>query len=84
MSPDITVLMLSEVSQHFEHEWVVRGEGLNRDYRKSAPDAYRDWRAAERRMDGASKRGDRAGWLIASGQARHFFDEWCRAEDLGL
>jgi hypothetical protein len=43
---------------------------------RSADEIWRDYAAAERRADRSRERGDRAGELIASGQAAHWFAEW--------
>ena len=47
----------------------------------TADDAWRLYAAAERRADRSREHGDRAGELIASGQAAYRFDEWLAACD---
>jgi hypothetical protein len=47
----------------------------------TADDPWREYAAAVRRAEHSRDLGDRAGELIAAGQAAHWFDEWLAASD---
>jgi hypothetical protein len=48
----------------------------------TAAEAWRQYRAAEARVDRCEAAADRAGQVIAESQAAHWFAEWKAAEAL--